>query len=239
MVLLLGRSDVPASCRQGGRLLEPGYVLTCVVLIGLTGGIGSGKSTVSAALARRGATIVDADAVVRELQQPGTPVFDSIVETFGPGVIGPDGGLDRAALAALVFADAAARAALNAIVHPPVGVEIRRRVCEAAADDVVVLDVPLLTAPSRYPMAGILVVDCPPETAVRRLVESRGMDEADARARMAVQISREERLALADHVIDNSGGPEDLEGQIERAWAWIESLRPPVGGPPETVVPPR
>lgn len=202
-----------------------------MVLIGLTGGIGSGKSTVASALARRGATIVDADAIVRELQHPGTPVFDSIVERFGPAVVSPDGTLDRPALAAVVFNDEAARHALNAIVHPPAGTEIRRRVAAAPEDGVVVLDVPLLAASSRYPVDGVLVVDCPVETAVRRLVASRGMGEADARARIAVQISRQERLGLADHVIDNSGTPADLEAAIDRAWHWIGSLAASRGDP--------
>jgi dephospho-CoA kinase len=215
-----------------------------VLLIGLTGGIGSGKSTVSAALARRGATVVDADAVVRDLQQPGTPVFRAIVERFGPGVVAADGALDRPALAAVVFNDEAARAALNAIVHPPVGVEIQRRVAEAAGGDgVVILDVPLLGEASRRQVAAVLVVDCPVETAVARLVGSRGMAEADARARIAAQIPRSERLALADFVVDNSGPPEALEAEVERAWAWIEGLRAGArrGGPGagETVVPPR
>ena len=214
-----------------------------MLLIGLTGGIGSGKSTVSAALARRGATIVDADAVVRDLQEPGQPVFRQIVERFGPGVVAADGALDRPALAAIVFQDEAARTALNAIVHPPVGAEIRRRVAAADGDGVVVLDVPLLGGSTRDQVAGVLVVDCPVETAVERLVASRGMDEADARARIAVQLPREERLALADFVVDNSGPPEALEAEVDRAWAWIEGLRsagrPGGPGAGETVVPPR
>ena len=197
-----------------------------MLLIGLTGGIGSGKSTVSAALVARGARLVDADAVVRELQQPGTPVFEAMVARFGPGIVASDGTLDRPAVAALVFSDEAARADLNGIVHPAVGAEIAQRIAAAAdSDDVVVLDVPLLVESSRYPVAGVLVVDCPVETAVRRLVEQRGMDEADARARIAVQATREERLARADHVVDNSGTPDDLAPEIDRAWTWIETLR--------------
>jgi dephospho-CoA kinase len=197
-----------------------------VLLIGLTGGIGSGKSTVSAALVARGARLIDADAVVRELQEPGTPVFEAMVERFGPSIVAPDGTLDRAAVAALVFNDEGARRDLNAIVHPAVGAEILARVAAAAeTDDVVVLDVPLLVEGGRYQVAGVLVVDCPVEEAVRRLVELRGMSEADARARIAVQATREERLAKADFVVDNSGPPEALAREIDRAWAWIESLR--------------
>jgi dephospho-CoA kinase len=197
-----------------------------VLLIGLTGGIGSGKSTVSAALVARGARLVDADAVVRELQEPGTPVFEAMVARFGPGIVAADGSLDRAAVAAVVFTDDEARRDLNAIVHPAVGDEILARVSAAAeTDEVVVLDVPLMVEGGRYPVAGLLVVDCPVDVAVQRLVTHRGMSEEDARARIAVQATREERLARADHVVDNSGTPEDLAGEIDRAWAWIEGLR--------------
>ena len=197
-----------------------------MVLIGLTGGIGSGKSTVSQKLVERGARLIDADAVVRELQEPGTPVFEAMVERFGPGIVAEDGTLDRAAVAAIVFSDEAARRDLNAIVHPAVGAEIARRIADAAGtDDVVVLDVPLLVESSRYQVAGVLVVDCPVDVAVERLVSARGMSEADARARIAVQATREERLARADHVVDNSGPPAALDGEIDRAWAWIEGLR--------------
>ena len=197
-----------------------------MLLIGLTGGIGAGKSTVSAALVERGARLIDADAVVRELQSPGTPVFEAMVERFGPSIVAADGTLDRAAVAAVVFSDDAARADLNAIVHPAVGVEIASRIAAAAdTDDVVVLDVPLLVEGGRYSVAGILVVDCPVDVAVERLVSQRGMAEADARARIAVQATREERLTKADHVVDNSGPPEALEAEIDRAWAWIEGLR--------------
>jgi dephospho-CoA kinase len=198
-----------------------------VLVIGLTGGIGSGKSTVSAMLAERGAVVVDADAIVRELQQPGTPVFDAMVERFGREIVAPDGTLDRAAVADRVFGDPEALADLNAIVHPAVGAEIARRLEELAPTDaVVVLDVPLLVeSKNPYPVAGLLVVDVDPEVAVRRLVEHRGMREADVRARMARQASREERLARADHVIDNSGTLDDLARQVDEAWAWIEGLR--------------
>jgi dephospho-CoA kinase len=200
-----------------------------MLLVGLTGGIGSGKSTVSALLAGRGAVVVDADAIVREVQGPGTPVFAAIVERFGEGVVGADGALDRAAVADIVFNDPEALAALNAIVHPAVGAEIARRLADlaATADEVVVLDVPLLVESSRaYPVAGLLVVDVDPEVAVARLVEHRGMREADVRARMARQASRDERRARADRIIDNSGTPADLEHQVDEAWAWIRTLEP-------------
>jgi dephospho-CoA kinase len=198
-----------------------------VLVIGLTGGIGSGKSTVSALLAEKGAVVVDADAIVREVQQPGTPVFEAMVERFGAGIVAGDGSLDRAVVADLVFGDSGALADLNAIVHPAVGAEIARRMeALAATDDVVVLDVPLLVeSKNAYPVAGLLVVDVDPVVAVGRLVEHRAMREADVRARMARQASREERLARADRVIDNSGSPDDLRAQVDAAWEWIEGLR--------------
>jgi dephospho-CoA kinase len=196
-----------------------------VKLIGLTGGIGSGKSTVSAGLVARGAVLVDADAITRELQQPGTDVFAAIVEEFGDAVVAPDGTLDRPALAGIVFNDPDRLKTLNGIVHPAVGVEIFRRIAEnTATDNVVVLDIPLLVEGGRYAVGGVLVVDTPVEEAVRRLVAHRGFDEADARARIANQVSREERLAKADFVVDNSGAPEDLAPQLDRAWEWIRSL---------------
>jgi len=196
-----------------------------VRLIGLTGGIGSGKSSVSAALARRGALVVDADAIVHELQRPGTVVFDEMVERFGPGIVAADGTLDRPAVAAIVFADPEALSDLGGIVHPRVHEEIERRVAEAAGtDQVVVLDIPLLDRNGWPGLEGTIVVDLDPEVAVERLVAHRGMPEADARARIANQADRQDRLALADFVIDNSGTLEDLEGEVDRAWTWIESL---------------
>lgn len=200
-----------------------------MLVVGLTGGIGSGKSTVAELLAEKGAVVVDADAVTRDLQQPGTPVFEAMVDRFGPGVVEGDGTLDRAAVAEIVFNDPAALADLNAIVHPAVGAEIARRLeALAATDEVVVLDVPLLVeAKGAYPVAGLLVVDVDPEIAVKRLVEQRGMAEADARTRMSRQASREQRLARADRVIDNSGSLADLRHQVDDTWAWITSLREP------------
>ncbi|MDQ6697937.1 MAG: dephospho-CoA kinase [Actinomycetota bacterium] len=193
-----------------------------MILIGLTGGIGSGKSTVSAMLAERGAAVIDADAIVHELQAPGQPVLAAMVERFGPGILGPDGALDRQVVADIVFSDTDALAALSAIVHPAVGAEIARRMeVEASTDRVVVLDVPLLVESGRDDMAGLVVVDVDPETAVRRLVADRGMTEVDARARMARQASREDRLARADQVIDNGGSIDDLRRRVEEIWAWI------------------
>jgi dephospho-CoA kinase len=198
-----------------------------VLVIGLTGGIGSGKSTVSALLAQRGAVVVDADAIVREVQRPGTPVFAAMVERFGPGIMAADGGLDRAAVADRVFNDSQALADLNDIVHPAVGKEIADRMATLAeTDEVVILDVPLLVeSKNAYPVAGLLVVDVDPEVAVRRLVEQRGMREEDVRARISRQARRAERLARADRIIDNSGTRDDLGTAVAEAWEWIEGLR--------------
>ena len=194
-------------------------------LVGLTGGIGSGKSTVSAALAARGAVIVDADQVVRDVQQPGSPVLAKLAERFGAEVIAADGSLDRAALAGIAFADADALKDLNGIVHPAVGAEMNRQVMEnVATDNVVVLDIPLLTENPREGLQGKIVVDVPMEMQVERLVKYRGFDEADARARIARQATRELRLETADFVIDNSGHPDALDEQIERLWKWLQSL---------------
>lgn len=201
-----------------------------MVVVGLTGGIGSGKSTVAALLAERGAVVVDADAITRELQAPGTPVFQAMVDRFGPGIVA-DGQLDRGAVADIVFSDPQALADLNAIVHPAVGAEIVRRMeALAGTDELVVLDVPLMVESERgYPAAGLVVVDVDPEVAVRRLVEHRGMREADVRARMASQASRAERLARSDRVIDNSGTLDDVRRQVDDVWHWMTSLAPAAG----------
>ena len=187
-----------------------------MLLIGLTGGIGAGKSSVSAGLAERGAVVVDADAIVKELQQPGTVVFDEMVERFGAGIVAADGGLDRAAVAEVVFTDPQALADLSMIVHPRVHEEIERRLAELAdTDAVVILDVPLLVESGRDDMAAMIVVDLDPEVAVQRLVEHRGFAEDDARNRIAKQASRSDRLAKADLVIDNHGDPDDLAAEID------------------------
>ena len=198
-----------------------------MILLGLTGGIGSGKSTVSQLLAAHGAVIIDADAITRELQAPGAPLLVEISARFGKGVIGPDGSLDRAALAAIVFADSDALADLNKIVHPAVAKEMDRRLTEQrATDNVVVLDIPLLAENPRKGLSGVVVVDVPVDVAVERLVGQRGMDEADARARIAKQASREDRLKIADVVVDNSGDLAALEHRIDEIWAWALALPP-------------
>jgi dephospho-CoA kinase len=198
-------------------------------VVGLTGGIGSGKSTVSAMLIRRGAVVIDADVIAREVVEPGKEAYEEVVRRFGDSVKGPDGGLDRPALAAIVFADASARADLEAIVHPAVGaVLLERLAAEVGTDHVVVLDIPLLVEAGgrrRYPLAGVLVVDAPEDIALERLVVLRGMPEEAARARVAAQAAREERLRLADFVILNIGTLDELEEMVERAWEWIAGLR--------------
>jgi dephospho-CoA kinase len=196
-----------------------------MILVGLTGGIGSGKSTVSSSLMAKGAVVIDADVVTREVQRPGSPVVAKIAERFGPEVVDEAGALRRAELADIVFSDPDALRDLNAIVHPAVGAEINRRVRElTSTDSVVVLDIPLLTENPRTELQGTIVVDVPVETQVDRLVRFRDFTEADARARIARQASREERLARADFVIDNSGSVDDLRAQVDRLWQWLTAL---------------
>ena len=196
-----------------------------MLLLGLTGGIGSGKSTVSAALAERGAVVIDADAVVRELQAPGGSVLAAMVEHFGEGILAADGALDRQAVADIVFTDAEQLKALNAIVHPAVGAEIDARIeAQRPLDNIVVLDIPLLVENKPYAPEGVIVVDTDPEIAVDRLVRFRGFSADDARARMSRQATREQRLAEADFVVPNGGTPEELLPHIDACWAWIKGL---------------
>ncbi|HLH83077.1 MAG TPA: dephospho-CoA kinase [Trebonia sp.] len=197
--------------------------------VGLTGGIGAGKSEVSRRLAALGAVVLDADKAARAVVEPGTPGLARIAAAFGPGVLRADGSLDRAKLAEIVFADAAARGRLNAIVHPLVHEHMRA--AEAAAvqangDDIVVVhDVPLLAEGDRGGEFDlVIVVDVPPEDQVQRLA-SRGMPEDQARARMAAQATREQRLAVADIVIDNSGTLADLDRRVAEVWADLQARR--------------
>jgi len=190
-----------------------------VLRIGLTGGIGSGKSTVSGLLAARGAVIVDADRIAREVVEPGTPGLAAVVEAFGDRVLTPAGALDRPALAAIVFADAEARRRLDGIVHPLVRQRAAELARAAPEDAVVVHDVPLLVETgqaSSYDV--VLVVEADVETRLGRLV-ARGLPESDARARIAAQASDDERRAVADVVLENSGTREELAAQVARFWA--------------------
>ena len=199
--------------------------------IGLTGGIGSGKSTVAAMLVERGATLLDADAIVRGLQLPGMPVFVAMAERWGDRILDDAGGLDRQVVADIVFADPDELAALNGIVHPAVGDEmIRRRRELAATDATVILDIPLLVESGHRGLAGVIVVDVDPDLAVERLVSGRGFTSVDARNRISMQASRAERLDRADLVVDNSGTLDDLAGQVDLAWTWIATLERPEPG---------
>lgn len=201
-----------------------------MVVVGLTGGIGSGKTTVGRLLAERGAVVIESDHVAREVVEPGRPALAAIAERFGRDLIGSDGRLDRAALAAIAFADDGSRRDLERITHPAIRDETLRRLDAVRSADpsaLVVLDIPLLAevGRDRYPLDAVLVVDAPVEVAVRRVVGSRGYDEEEARARVAAQASADERRAIADLVIDNSGDLAHLRSEVERAWAWIEGLR--------------
>lgn len=194
--------------------------------VGLTGGIGSGKSEVSGRLAALGAVVIDADQAARAVVEPGTPGLDGVVETFGPGVLGADGALDRAKLGEIVFGDDEARRRLNAVVHPLVHewmLATEKVIIRASGDDVVVVhDIPLLAEGGEERTAEfdvIIVVDVPPDLQVVRLAQTRGMTAEQARARMAAQASRAERLAIADIVIDNSGTLAALDQRVAEVWA--------------------
>jgi dephospho-CoA kinase len=198
-----------------------------VLRIGLTGGIGSGKSTVAALLAQHGARVVDADRIAREVLEPGTAGLAAVVTEFGQDVVTADGALDRPALAALVFGDPAARARLDAVVHPLVRARAAELVAAAPADAVVVQDVPLLVETGQagsYDL--VLVVETDLGTRVARLVE-RGLTAEDARARIASQATDEQRRAVADVVLRNDGDREALAAQVERFWA--ERVQPVLG----------
>jgi dephospho-CoA kinase len=195
-----------------------------VLRVGLTGGIGSGKSEVSRRLAALGAVIIDADVAARRVVDPGTQGLARIAETFGPGVLRPDGALDRERLGAIVFSDPAQLAKLNAITHPLITEWMQaaeRAAVEAAEGDlIVVYDAALLAESGRWAAYDlVVVVDVPPEMQVDRLVSQRGMAPDQARARLAAQASQEQRLALADLVIDNSGSLEDLDRRVAEVWA--------------------
>jgi dephospho-CoA kinase len=188
--------------------------------VGLTGGIGAGKSEVSRRLAAQGAIIIDADAIAREVVAPGTPGLEQVVAAFGPQLLRSDGTLDRERLGEIVFADPGKLAQLNAIVHPLVGKRMTELETTANASAVVVHDVPLIAENGLAPAYDVvIVVDTPPALQLDRLVKLRGMSEEQARARMAAQATREQRLAIADFVIDNSGSLGELDRQVGDLWA--------------------
>jgi dephospho-CoA kinase len=188
--------------------------------VGLTGGIGSGKSEVSRRLASYGAVVIDADAVAREVVAPGTPGLAEVVQEFGPDVLRADGSLDRDRLGELVFADESLRRKLNAIIHPRVGERMAELERQAGGAPVIVHDVPLL---AENHLAGsfdeVVAVDVPPRIQLERLARERGMPRAQAEARMRAQASREERLAIATIVVDNSGSLAELDREVGDLWA--------------------
>ena len=193
-------------------------MLEGMIRVGLTGGIGSGKSTVARLLAEHGALVIDADQIAREVVEPGQPALTEIAERFGPDVITTDGSLDRAALAAIVFADAVALADLNAITHPRIAARTAQLIDAAPDDAVVVYDMPLLVENDLAEgWDHVIVVEADREVRVRRLIE-RGLDEADIEARMSRQASDEQRRAVADVVIDNSGDLDSLRAQVDHTW---------------------
>ncbi len=195
-----------------------------MLAVGLTGGIGSGKSAVAELLVERGAVLIDADQVARDVVVPGGPAYQPLIDRFGPGIVAPDGTIDRQALAAVAFVDDESRLALNAITHPAIGIAmIEARDALADTDDIVILAIPLLTAAHRdtVRLHKVVVVDCPTDIALERLMSQRGFDRADAEARIRAQISREERAREADYVLDNSGDWAALEAEVGQLWAWL------------------
>lgn len=213
-------------CIRGGT-----DTVRAMLEFGLTGGIGSGKSTVSALLSERGAMVIDADAIVRDLQRPGELVFDAMVAQWGSTIVSEDGTLDRAAVANIVFSDSAELDRLNGIVHPAVAEETTRRLDAIVEPNAIVVhDIPLLVLPGGELLtsrdhtmwAGVVVVDTPEELAIERVVASRGMEPEAVEARMATQASRDDRRSVADFVIDNSGTLDDLVAEVDRCWTWMQ-----------------
>lgn len=193
-----------------------------MLMVGLTGGIGSGKSTVARMLTERGAVVVDADAIAREVVEPGTPALEKLVERFGADILHPDGSLDRGELAAQAFVTEEAKKDLEAITHPAIGEEFLRQVAAAGDDKVVVHDVPLLVESRRgLEYAAVIVVEAPTELRLERLA-ARGIAREDAQRRMSMQAGDDERRAVATWVLDNSGDLDHLEAQVEKVWAELQ-----------------
>lgn len=189
------------------------------MIVGLTGGIGSGKSTVARYFSEYGATVVDADEISRSLTRPGQPALESLAQQFGPDILGPDGVLDRALLATRAFAHTENTLKLNNIMHPLISAQAKERISAAAGDTPIVYDMPLLVETGGQAFCDVVVVvDLEPEIQVERLVTFRGLSEADARARMKAQATRDERLAIADFVINNDGIESELERQSREVW---------------------
>jgi len=193
-----------------------------MLMVGLTGGIGSGKSTVAARLAQRGALVIDADAIAREVVEPGMPALEKLVERFGGEILQPDGTLDRPALARIAFVDDETRKELEAITHPAIGELFLQRVAEAPPGSVVIHDVPLLVESKRgFEYAAVIVVEAPLEVRLDRL-ESRGVPRDDARRRIELQASDEDRRKVATWVVDNAGALAELHRQVDEIWTELE-----------------
>jgi dephospho-CoA kinase len=195
-----------------------------MLAVGLTGGIGSGKSAVADLLVGRGAVLIDADQVARDVVAPGGPAYQPLIDRFGPEIVAADGTIDRQALADIAFADEESRLALNAITHPAIGIRmIEMRDALAGTDHIVVLAIPLLTALHRetVKLHKVVVVDTPTDVALERLLSQRGFDRGDAEARIRAQISREERVKEADYVLDNSADRSALEREVAKLWDWL------------------
>src|SRR5262245_27415607 len=195
-----------------------------MLMVGLTGGIGAGKSTVAARLAERGALVIDADAIAREVVEPGMPALEKLVERFGPEILQPDGSLDRPKLGAIAFVDAETQKELEAITHPAIGALFLQRVAEAPPGSVVIHDVPLLAESKRgFEYAAVIVVEAPLEVRLDRL-EARGVPRDDARRRIELQASNEDRRKLATWVVDNSGDLDGLIRQVDDIWTELERM---------------
>jgi dephospho-CoA kinase len=204
-----------------------------VIRVGLTGGIGAGKSTVAALLVDRGAVLVDADQIARELVEPGGAALAELVTEFGPRILQADGSLSRGELARLAFSEPRATVRLNEIMHPLIRAEAQRRMAAQPDANVMVYDMPLLVETAQADLVDVVVVvDVPEEAQVDRAVRLRGLDEQDVRRRMAVQASRADRLAIADVVIDNSGSPAATAEQVDALWRRLDT---PMSDPTPTV----
>jgi dephospho-CoA kinase len=214
---------MPAGHGTPGRR---GYAARVTTRVGLTGGVASGKSTVSAILRELGAVVIDADALAREVVAAGTPGLDAVVAEFGNDVLGPDGELDRATMGSLVFSDEDARRRLETIVHPRVYERIVALEAQAPPGAVVVHDIPLLAESGRAgTFDAVVVVDAPRELQVERMVRDRGWTEAEAESRINAQATRADRLALATHVVENSGSLEELRARVEQVYAELVGVR--------------
>jgi dephospho-CoA kinase len=215
-----------------------------MLAVGLTGGIGSGKSAVAERLVERGAVLIDADQVARDVVAPGGPAYQPLIDRFGEGIVAADGTIDRPALAAVAFADEESTLALNAITHPAIGITmIEARDAWAGTDKIVVLAIPLLKAMHRdtVRLQVVVVVDCPTDIALERLLTQRAFDRADAEARIRAQISREERVKEADYVLDNAGDLADLEREVTKLWDWLQvqlQLQAPAQAEAQVAAPP-